>query len=300
MRSGSGSSELLLEQQEQQERLRNLKLAPKKSHVKKPKRTCKERIKFYLTSCLVFLSVSGGASLLFLVPLYVDPAISTLTHLFVDIPTICTTTRREDLSGIFNCTWSSCREGCTSDIYRCTHIYVTYLDFGNLSLPSHMRDEFNEIMSLNYYENFASFMNDPNTTSSLLQLTTNLSSLIYQQSQHSEEATLLVNIKGCGYPPSVKCKTFTDVFGVEGSIFPCYYSKLNKTLVMTRYNRDDQIAMIVHFFAMPFVICVVSSIFLCMLHCDCRCEKEQIRRQQYRRPRIGDLRWVKLEGGVYQ
>lgn len=49
MRS-SGSSELLLEQQEQQERLRNLKLAPKKSNVKKQKRTCKERIKFYLTS----------------------------------------------------------------------------------------------------------------------------------------------------------------------------------------------------------------------------------------------------------
>lgn len=53
MRSGSGSSELLLEQQEQQERIRNLKLAPKKSNVKKEKRTCKERIQFYLTSTLV-------------------------------------------------------------------------------------------------------------------------------------------------------------------------------------------------------------------------------------------------------
>lgn len=224
----SGSSELLLEQQEQDLRLRKLKLAPK-SNVKKEKRTCKQRGKFYLTSSLVFLSVTAGASLLFLVPLYVDPAISTLAHLFVDIPTICTTTRREDLGGIFNCTWSSCREGCTSDIYRCTHIYVSYLDFGNLSLPSHMREEFNEIMSHNYYENFLSYMNDPNSTSPLLQLTTNLSSLIYHQSQHSEEATLLVNIKGCGYPPSVKCKTYTDVFGAEGSIFPCYYSRLNKT-----------------------------------------------------------------------
>lgn len=293
MRSGSGSSELLLEQQEQELRLRNLKLAPKKSNVKKEKRTCKQRVQFYLTSALVFLSVSGGASLLFLVPLYVDPAISTLAHLFIDIPTICTTTRREDLSGILNCTWSSCREGCTSDIYRCTHIYVSYVDIGNLSLPSHMRDEFNEIMSKNYYENFANQLNDPNTTSSALyQLISNLTTLIPHPTTlpQTEEATLLVNIKGCGYPPSVKCKTFIEVFGDEGSIFPCYYSNLNRTLAMTRYNRDDQIAMIIHFFAMPFVICVISSIFLCILHCDCRCQKEQIRRQQYRRPRIGDLR----------
>lgn len=235
--------------------------------------------------------MTAGASLLFLVPLYVDPAISTLASKFVDIPTICTTTRREDLSGIFNCTWSSCREGCTSDMYRCTHIYVSYLDFGNLSLPSYLRGEFNEIMSQNYYENFASYMNDPNTTSPLLQLTHNLSSLIYDQPQHSEEATLLVNIKGCGYPPSVKCKTFTDIFGVEGSIFPCYYSRLNKTLAMTRYNRDDQISMIIHFFVVPFVVTVLSSVALCLLHCDCNC-KEPMRRQQYRRPRIENLRYI--------
>lgn len=283
MRSGSGSSELLLEQQEQELRLRNLKLAaPKKSHVKKE--TCKERLSFYLTSSLVFLSVSAGASLLFLVPLYVDPAISTLAHLFIDVPTLCTTTRREDLTGIFNCTWSSCREGCTSDIYRCTHIYVSYLDFGNLSLPSYMRTEFNEIMRQNYYEKFTSYMNDANTTSPFLQLTQNLSSLIYQESHQSEEAMLMVNIKGCGYLP---CKTFTEVFGVEGLVFPCYYSRLNKTLVLTRYNRDDQLAMIVHFFACPFVICVIASILLCILHCDCRCQKEKTIR---RRPRIGDLR----------
>lgn len=239
----------------------------------------------------MFLSVSAGSSLLFLVPLYVDPAISTLAHLFIDVPTICTTTRREDLSGILNCTWSSCREGCTSDIYRCTHIYVNYVDIGNLSLPTQMRDDFNEIMRHNYYENFASYLNDntsSSTTGSLLELISNLSSLIPHTSQQMEEATLLVNIKGCGYPPSVTCKTFTEVFGVEGAVFPCYYSNLNKTLAMTRYNRDDQIAMIIHFFAMPFVICVISSIFLCILHCDCRCKKEHIRRQ--RRPRIGDIR----------
>lgn len=234
--------------------------------------------------------MTAGSSLLFLVPLYVDPAISTLASNFVDIPTLCTTTRREDLSGIFNCTWSSCREGCTSDMYKCTHIYVSYLDLGNLSLPSSLREEFNDIMSQDYYENFASYMN---TTSPLVQLTTNLTALIYQQSQHIvDDATLLVNIKGCGYPPSVKCSTYNSIFGIEGSVFPCYYSKLNKTLVMTRYNRDDQLSMIVHFFAVPFAVTVLSSVALCCIHCECRSQKEHLRRQPYRRPRIENLRSV--------
>ena len=51
-------------------------------------------------------------------------------------PVICTTSRREELAGLFNCTWSSCREGCTSDVYRCTHIYVTYTPWSNASMKN--------------------------------------------------------------------------------------------------------------------------------------------------------------------
>lgn len=169
---------------------------------------------------------------------------------------------------------------------------MSYLDFGNTSLPDYLRTDFNEIMSHNYYDNFLGYTIEGNSSTALqfMQLVSNLTALIQPYSQQFDEATLLVNIKGCGYPPSIKCKTFTENFGIEGSVFPCYYSRLNRTLAMTRYNRDDQIAIIFHFFALPFAICVVASIGLCILHCDCRCQKERIRRQQYRRPRIGDLR----------
>lgn len=300
----SGSSELLLEQQqqlqlEQQEqelRIRKLKeLAPQKKTPPKKHRTCKERAAFYATSTLAFFSVTAGASLLFLVPLYVDPAISTLASDFVDVPTICTTTRREDLTGLVNCSWSSCREGCTSDVFKCTHIFVSYVDSTNLTLPYYLQREFDNLLSTRYYDSFSTYsesmVGGSNLSmSAVMQLANNLTMLFEQQPQ-SEEATLLVNIKGCGYPPSVKCKNFTDVFGQEGAMFPCYFSKLNKTLVMTRYKRDDQVNLIVNFFLVPFVTCIIASFGLCIIHCDCRCKKERRRhRQQYRRPRIDNLR----------
>ncbi|XP_034487833.1 protein tipE [Drosophila innubila] len=254
----SGSSELLLEQQQQELRLRKIReLAPKKKNGNRRFRSWRERARFYGTSTLAFFSVTAGASLLFLVPLYVDPAISTLSHDFIEHPTLCTTTRREDLIGIFNCSWSSCREGCTSDLYRCVHIYVTFIE-QNITIPENMTD----------YSNYTADW------------------------EQSNEATLLVNIKGCGYPPTVTCKNFNNYYGVEGAIYPCFYSRKNKTVVLTSYNHDDQEAIIIHFFVVPFVITVISSIALCIMHCDCRCKKDRSHRRnrpQCRRPRIENL-----------
>ena len=260
----SGSSEQLLEQhQNEQRRLKLKELAPKKKNGKQ-KRTWRERVQFYTTSTLAFFSVTAGASLLFLVPLYVDPAISTLVSDFIDSPTWCTTTRREDVGGLLNCSWSSCREGCTSDLYKCTHIYVTYIE-----------------------SNFT-FM--PNISTMMLANMTEL--------EHSEEAMLLVNIKGCGYPPSVTCKNFSETYGIEGAIYPCHYSRVNKTVVLATYDHNDQVSTIINFFVVPFIITVISSIALCVMHCDCRCKKERNNRRRpphRRRPRIENLRLVKFK-----
>ncbi|KAG4072775.1 hypothetical protein HA402_005252, partial [Bradysia odoriphaga] len=109
----SGSSGQLLEQQQNEQRRLKIKELSSKKKVIVKKRTFRERISFYTTSTLAFFSVTAGASLLFIVKLYVDPAMSTLVSDFTDEPTWCTTQRREDVIGIMNCSWSSCREGCT-------------------------------------------------------------------------------------------------------------------------------------------------------------------------------------------
>lgn len=271
----SGSSEQLLEQQQQELRNRKLKeLVPKKKPPQVKKVSWRERANFYATSTLAFFSVTAGASLLFLVPLYVDPAISTLTSDFTENPTWCTTIRREDVIGLMNCSWSSCREGCTSDLYRCTHIYVTYIvETSNETLFANLSTAISTAID-----------SDMTMARNLMQIASHTISNITDVT-HSDEAILLVNIKGCGYPPSVVCKNFSDLYGDEGTIFPCYYSRTNRTLVMTTYNESYQWSMIVNFFFVPFIITVISSVGLCFMHCDCSCQKERNPQRQRQRER---------------
>ncbi|XP_044765875.1 protein tipE [Coccinella septempunctata] len=239
----SSSSELLLDQQEELRRRKLAELTAQKKVVKPiGGRSCREQALFYSTAVLAVISLSAGSSLLFLVPLYVDPAISTLVSNFVSEPVTCVTTRMEKLTGLANCSWSSCREGCTSDAYHCTHIYVSY----------------------------------------------NESSPIDSSLNQTDDAVLLVNIKGCGYPPSVLCANFTETYGIEGTEFPCYHSKINRTVVLSHYEKDEQVAVIIHYFAVPFVITLATSVALCVMHCDCRCHPTT-HHKRGRRPRIQDL-----------
>lgn len=245
----SSSSELLLDQQEELRKRKLQELAQaKRANKIASGRTCRERALFYSTSVLAIIAMSAGSSLLFLVPLYVDPAISTLASHFVTEPVNCITTRRDELTGLANCSWSSCREGCTSDAYHCIHIYVSYNDSSAT----------------------------PNQT---------------------DDAVLLVNIKGCGYPPTVVCSNFTETYGVEGTVFPCYHSKDNRTVVLTHYERDEQVAIIIHYFAVPFVITLATSVALCVMHCDCRCHPTG-RHPRTRRPRLHNLSDGSISTGV--
>ncbi|KAK0087976.1 hypothetical protein PV325_013525 [Microctonus aethiopoides] len=255
--SQSQSNPYNYERQEQAElrRRKLLELGFGASRRRPLRRTCRQRFNFYATSALALVATSGGAALLFLVPLYVDPAISTLAADFSSEPVICTTVRRDDIVGIFNCTWSSCREGCTSDVYKCTHIYVTYTPWTNTTnnLTNNWSDEFSTTTT---------------TDKSTLTSTTLSTSTV---GPGEVEAILKVNIKGCGYPPMVDCENFTRDLGYEGAKFPCHYSRVNGSIVMANYNREAQVETIMHFFAAPFVVTLATSVALCVMHCDCRC-----------------------------
>ncbi|KAJ9600913.1 hypothetical protein L9F63_000956 [Diploptera punctata] len=258
----SSSSELLLDQQQELRKRKLLELAqPKK---KPPKRTCKERIWFYTTSFLAMTAVGGGSSLLFLVPLYVDPAISTLAADFVPEPVKCITIRRDELCGIFNCTWSSCREGCTSDMYSCTHIYVMYT-----TAPYYPKNTSTEQSD------------EDNSTVSSTSVAMTTSSTAGEN--FTDEAVLLVNIKGCGYPPEVDCENFTTMYGRENAEFPCYYSRENRTVVLIHYDREEHVRVIIHYFAVPFIVTLATSVVLCVMYCDCTCANDRSRRRRHAR-----------------
>lgn len=79
--------------------LQELALAKKAQSRQPGTRSCREQALFYATSLLAVLAMAAGSSLLFLVPLYVDPAISTLASDFVTEPVTCITTRVDQLAG---------------------------------------------------------------------------------------------------------------------------------------------------------------------------------------------------------
>ena len=80
------------------------------------------------------------------------------------------------LVGITNCTWTSCRHGCTSEIFKCWHVVV------NVSLVAGSRPI-------------------PPPWASISSL-----ALPPPPPNISKPAKLYPNVKGCGYPPKLQCE----------------------------------------------------------------------------------------------
>ena len=55
-----------------------------------------------------------------------------------------------------------------------------------------------------------------------------------------EDTPLLINIKGCGYPPEVNCDEYADKYyniSLAGQTFPCHYSRMNPWIVLSDYSK---------------------------------------------------------------
>ena len=79
------------------------------------------------------------------------------------------------LIGISNCTWSSCRHGCTAEVYKCWQVQVNF----TLVPKSHPI---------------------PPPWGSLTSFTLSKSPV------ESQPARLYPNVRGCGYPPQLQCQ----------------------------------------------------------------------------------------------
>jgi len=85
----------------------------------------KECLIYITTLTFSLLAIFSAATFCFLVPLLIEPALATLQHKF--LPTNCTTISGEWMEGKNKCDWSSCREGCTKEIFNCWKIRVKYV-----------------------------------------------------------------------------------------------------------------------------------------------------------------------------
>lgn len=91
--------------------------------------TFKEKLLFHITAFFVLLAIFSLFAFLFLVPFVIEPAFTTIFMEFDENPAECVTAEVVHFKGASNCSWTSCKEGCTREVYECTQIRVNYKVF---------------------------------------------------------------------------------------------------------------------------------------------------------------------------
>ncbi|EFX86344.1 hypothetical protein DAPPUDRAFT_5229, partial [Daphnia pulex] len=186
----------------------------------------RENVLFYVTAFFCLVAVFSLFIFLFLVPFFIEPALATIYMEFDPEPVICETTEASFHRGLSNCQWSSCREGCTKEVYECWHIRVRYRSPVPKEGAYALADEGGEGL-------------------------------------HVHEARLQPNVKGCGYPPDVECNnTFASAYGILGANFSCYYSLIDPTLAITQLNIAKVRAELIYCLTIPIILFVISVVYL--------------------------------------
>jgi Na+ channel auxiliary subunit TipE len=96
-----------------------------------------------------------------------------------------------------------------------------------------------------------------------------------------KDTPLLVNIKGCGYPPEITCPMFADKYEnltERGETFPCYYSRVNPWIVLEHYDFTESIVSIVAAISIPnglFAIALIVLLFWYCPYCQARCQSHK-------------------------
>jgi hypothetical protein len=192
--------------------------------------TLMEKVKFYTSLCLGTTAILSVFAFLFLVPFVVDPAIKAIMADYDPNPVTCIAVSHTYAEGLKNCSWSSCREGCTNAALRCHQILVNYTrvpfsDWGNRSM-----------------ENVEWDMGD---------------------------TKFYVNSEGCGYPPRVNCSEFAKEYGYKRlrKPFPCYYSRTYPEKVVERYSWKENLKHLLLSFIVPNILFGVSIGVLSYWYC---------------------------------
>lgn len=230
----------------------------KKKAIRKRRKELRDRALFYLTTFFILLAVFSLFVFLFLVPFLIEPAVSTLLMEFDEHPATCVTARSELREGASNCSqpsgWSSCREGCTREIYVCAQIFVNYTTTvredgsGQTTEPPNRRRR--------------------RQTGSLLVRR-------YRPIEPREPpaatwaysyARIFPNVKGCGYPPSLNCTVFQNRYFVVGSTYPCYYSRVEPSIVITELDLSKSTRQLVYSLVLPIPCFVVSVVYVALAY----------------------------------
>lgn len=228
--------------------------------------TWQEKLLFYTTAFFILLATFSLFAFLFLVPFVIDPAFTTIFMEFDENPALCRTAMVVHLKGASNCTWSSCREGCTKEVYGCTQIYVDYwpglgdeanedwtapIEQSDSRHKRGIRDYDDYVVELDAFEPEenddmqSGFM--PNGFADVdVEADITTTSSPGNESDVYYKAKLFPNVKGCGYPPSLNCTIFIKRYRDVGKNFSCYYSKVDPGIVISDLDMRQVCTVCIH------------------------------------------------------
>lgn len=210
------------------------------------KQTLKEKVLFYITAFFVLLGTFSLFSFLFLVPFVIDPAFTTIFMEFDESAALCVTVKVEIRQGASNCSWTSCREGCTKEIYTCTQIRVNYKRASDSNWTDHL-----DLIKLTSDDDYGS------------EIEVEPTGLMGNDSEwYYTGAKLFPNVKGCGYPPMLNCSIFLKTYKELGTNFSCYYSKVDPGLVISHLDMWQVYMNLVYAMAIPIPSFILSVVYL--------------------------------------
>ncbi|KAI5644793.1 na+ channel auxiliary subunit tipE domain-containing protein [Phthorimaea operculella] len=228
-----------------------------------------EKLLFYTTASFVLLATFSLFAFLFLVPFVIEPAFTTIFMQFDPVGALCVTANVKHLVGVSNCSWASCREGCTKDLFDCTQIRVNYklgnatnitLDYddeGLVRAERSLRKDYD-------YENYEASVDKSYSEMEESEMPDAIPTGL--QGNDSEwyftGARLFPNVKGCGYPPILNCTIFHGKYRPIGNNYTCYYSRVDPGLVITELDMWQNTLNLVYAMAIPIPSFIISVIYL--------------------------------------
>lgn len=223
----------------------------------------------------MLVAIFSAFGFLFLVPFIIEPAYTTIKMDFDEEPAQCITASSVSKRGLTNCTWTSCREGCTREVYECTQILVNYK---HPNIPdSIVLDKTNVVdQSSNEADNDENRKVADRLSSNAIVEYDDEDFFAFEQSKNVysmyEEggmkykwfygARLFPNVKGCGYPPYLNCTIFNNTYTNVGSNYSCYYSRADPSLVVTELDMDRVHFNLILALLGPIVSFIISVIYL--------------------------------------
>nr|CAD7400002.1 unnamed protein product [Timema cristinae] len=222
-----------------------------------------QKLLFYTTAFFILLGIFSLFAFLFLVPFVIEPAFTTIFMEFDPVAAFCQTVDAETRQGVSNCSWSSCREGCTREVYECTQIRVNYkiLPVVEEEVGEEVEVAGDEKRALQDYpselfEEEEDWMEDMITEPERTGLMGNDSEWYFTG------AKLFPNVKGCGYPPMLNCSIFLKKYKEPGTNFSCFYSQVDPGLVINDFDIFQVYMNLVYAMAIPIPSFILSVIYL--------------------------------------